>query len=190
VVRRALGKAGLWLFGWQLVGEIPAPRRSVVIGYPHTSNFDFPMMLLLSFALDVSFHWVGKMELFEGPFGWVYRALNGIPITRESRTDTVTQLAERFEEGGDLLLAIAPSGTRKAGTHWRSGFYHIAVAAKVPIMVGFIDFGRRRGGIAGTISPSGDIVADMDLIRALLSQVKGYRPQTQIPIRLREELEE
>ena len=176
--------------GWRLVGEIPAHRRAVVIGYPHTSNYDFPMMLLLSWALNVSFHWVGKVELFEGPFGWVYRALQGIPIQRNSRTDTVTQLAQRFDEGGELLLAIAPSGTRKAGRHWRSGFYHIAVAAKVPILVGFIDFGARAGGIADTILPSGDILKDMDRIRASLSHVKGYHPQTQIPIALREEMEE
>ena len=88
-LRRLLGRMGLWLMGWRLVGEIPAHRRAVVIGYPHTSNYDFPMMLLLSWALNVSFHWVGKVELFEGPFGWVYRALQGIPIQRNSRTDTV-----------------------------------------------------------------------------------------------------
>ena len=99
-VRSVLGRAGLWLLGWRLVGEIPAPRRAVVIGYPHTSNYDFPMMLLLSWAFGVSFHWVGKVELFEGPFGWLFRSLNGIPIHRDSRTDTVSQLAQRFGEGG------------------------------------------------------------------------------------------
>ena len=187
---RVVAKAVLWLLGWRLVGEIPAHRRAVVIGYPHTSNFDFPMMLLLSWALDSRFHWVGKVELFEGPLGWLFRALNGIPIHRNSRTDTTTQLARRFEQDQELLLAIAPSGTRKAGRHWRSGFYHIAVAAKVPILVGFIDFGSRTGGIACTIEPCGDILADMDRIRDALDHVRGYRPEKQIPIRLREEVEE
>ena len=189
-MRRIVGKTGLWLLGWDLVGEVPAHRRGVVIGYPHTSNLDFPMMLLLSWALDVSFHWVGKKSLFEGPFGWLFRALKGIPIHRDSRSDTVSQLARRFDAGGELLLAIAPSGTRKAAANWRSGFYHIAQAANVPILVGFIDFGTRCGGMAGIIQPSGDILADMDKIRDLLSGVRGYKPQKQIPIRLREEVEE
>jgi 1-acyl-sn-glycerol-3-phosphate acyltransferase len=186
-LRRIVGRVGLWLLGWRAVGEVPEDGRAVLIGHPHTSNWDFLIAILGTWALGADMKFIGKQSLFTGPFGWLFRALGGTPVDRSRASDTVSQIAERFAEGGPLLLGLAPSGTRKAGTHWRSGFYYIARAADVPVALGFLDFATRRVGLAGLIDLSGDVPADMDRIRAAYVDFSGRIPDRQIPIRLVEE---
>lgn len=187
-MRRVLGTLGLWCLGWQAEGEVPEDHRAVLVGHPHTSTWDFPIAVLGTWALGVDMKFIGKTSLFTGPFGWLFRALGGIPVDRSTSSDTVALIAERFAAGGPLMLGLAPAGTRMAGTHWRSGFYHIARAAKVPVALGSIDFARRRVGLAALVDLTGDVSADMDRIRAAYAGVRGRNPDRQIPIRMAEEI--
>lgn len=133
---RWFGRAWLRLFGWTL--ESPElPRRLVFIAAPHTSNWDVPFMMATAWALGVRIRWLGKHTLFAPPFGWLFRALGGIPVDRRSPQNLVAEIARRFGESEELILGLSPEGTRDRTEHWRSGFYYIAVTAGVPIGLGF-----------------------------------------------------
>jgi 1-acyl-sn-glycerol-3-phosphate acyltransferase len=186
-MRRWMGKIGLWCLGWEAAGEVPADGRAVLVGHPHTSTWDFPIAVLGTWALGLDMRFIGKASLFSGPFGWLFRALGGMPVDRSRTSNLVSEIAGRFANGGPLILALAPSGTRQAGAHWRSGFYHIARTAQVPVALGFIDFGRRRVGLAGLLNLSGDIRRDMDFIRAAYANIEPKNPERISPIRLAQE---
>jgi len=186
-VRQFLGWLGLWLIGWRAVGDVPEDGRGVLIGHPHTSSFDLPIAILGTWALGVHMKFIAKQSLFDGPFGWLFRSFGGTGVDRSKSQDAVAQLVARFDEGGELLLGLAPSGTRHAGTYWRSGFYHIARAAQVPVAAGFLDYGTRRVGLAGLVDLTGDVHTDMERIRACYAGVLGRNPERQILICLAEE---
>ena len=183
-MRRTVGRLGLWLMGWRVVGGLPEGARAVLVGHPHTSSWDFPLAVLATWSMGVDMKYIGKASLFTGPFGWLFRGLGGIPVDRSKTSDTVAQVAERFAQGEPLVLGLAPSGTRRNGTRWKSGFYHIARASSVPIALGFIDFSTRRVGVADVIDLSGDVAGDMQRIRAAYQGVQGRNPDCQCPIRL------
>lgn len=178
-----LARLILELIGWRMVGEIPAPK-AVLIGAPHTSNWDFPLALLAFWALDIDARWVAKHTIFRPPFGGLLRALGGIPLDRERTTDFVPANVELFEREDALVLAIAPEGTRSRTERWRSGFYWIAHGAGVPIALGFLDYGRRVGGIGGLLFPSGDVEADMERIRAFYADKTAKHPEKVGPVAL------
>jgi 1-acyl-sn-glycerol-3-phosphate acyltransferase len=125
--------------------------------------------------------------MFRWPFGGVMRWLGGLPVNRDGRDDLVRQAVERFAAAPTLLLVVPPSGTRSKARHWKSGFYHIASGAGVPIVCTFLDYRRRVGGIGPAVMPSGDLPADMDLIRAFYAGVTGKYPRQTTPVCLREE---
>ncbi|MEL6546550.1 MAG: 1-acyl-sn-glycerol-3-phosphate acyltransferase, partial [Myxococcota bacterium] len=127
--------------GWAPEGELPKAAKAVVIAAPHTSNWDGYYIILMGFALGIKFAWIGKKALFRGPLGWMLKTMNGIAIDRSGNLDLVTQLAKEFESRSELMLAIAPEGTRSHRDYWRSGFYHIAQTANVPIVMGYLDYG-------------------------------------------------
>lgn len=145
------------------------------------------MFLLLAMAFGVRVSWAGKSQLFKWPYGWITRALHGIPVDRSGRHDMVTQLAGEFRAREKLYLAIAPEGTRKRTEYWKSGFYHLAIAAKVPVVCGIIDYGKKEGGWGPVIPMTGDVRADMDKIRAVYTGVTPLRPENLGPMRLRSE---
>lgn len=174
----------LKLIGWRMVGRVPADR-CVVIGAPHTSNWDFPLALLAFWSLPIEARWVGKHTLFRPPFGWIMRWLGGIPLDRQNTRDFVKQVVDRFEDEEKLALVIAPEGTRGRRDHWRSGFYWIAHGAGVPIALGFVDYGRRVGGIGESIVPTGDLEADLEKIRSFYADIRGKHPEQVSPIRFR-----
>lgn len=174
----------LALIGWRAVGERPAEARYVLIAAPHTSNWDFPLMLFCGVALGVWPAWVGKHTLFRAPFGGLMRALGGIPINRTAAHNMVDQLASEFGAREHLALAMPPEGTRSLVPHWKSGFYYVATKAGVPIALGYLDYSRKEGGIGAPIMPSGDLRADMDRIRAFYAGKNGRHPELQGPIRL------
>lgn len=182
-----LGRSGLALAGWRAVGVRPREAKYVLIAAPHTSNWDFPLMLLCGMALGVWPAWVGKASLFRPPFGGLMRALRGIPIERAAAHNMVEQLAEQFPLRETLALAMPPEGTRALAPHWKSGFYHVAQTAGVPIALGYVDWARKEGGIGTPITPSGDAHADMEKIRAFYAGKKGRFPALQGPVRLRSE---
>ena len=186
-VAGGLGALYLHLFGWRVEGRLPPGTKAVAIAAPHTSNWDLPFMLAVSFVLGVKPSWLGKRELFWGPFGWLMRRLGGIPVDRGTRTNLVQQVAERFAVVDQLFLVIPPSATRTRATHWKSGFYHIARSAGVPIICAFLDYARKVGGVGPMIVPTGDVRADMGVIREFYARVSGKHPALTTPVRLLEE---
>jgi 1-acyl-sn-glycerol-3-phosphate acyltransferase len=173
--------------GWTISGAAPAASRYVLVASPHSSNWDTAVMLLCAAHFGIRLRWVGKRESFRGPLGPVLRRLGGIPIERAGGRGVVASTAEVFRDGAPLALAIAPDGTRSARDYWRSGFYHIARAADVPLVLSFLDWGARRAGIGPTLALTGDIAADMDRIRAFYAGMVGRYPEQTSRVRLREE---
>ncbi|MGH7787853.1 MAG: lysophospholipid acyltransferase family protein [Candidatus Binatia bacterium] len=184
---RTLGALVLRLFGWRVEGQLGAVPRAVLIAAPHTSNWDFVFMLACAYVLHLRPMWLGKQQMFRWPFGGFMRWLGGVPVNRGQRDDLVRQVVERFAATPELLLVVPPAGTRGRAPHWKSGFYHIASGAGVPIVCTFLDYHRRVGGIGPAIMPSGDLCADMDLIRDFYEGVTGMYPEQATPVRLREE---
>ena len=144
-------------------------------------------MLAFAFVLGLRPSWLGKREMFRGPAGPLFRWLGGIPVDRSRRANLVEQAIELFARPEPLVLVVPPSGTRERVEYWRSGFYHIARGAGVPIVCSFLDYGRGVGGIGPVVEPSGDLAADMETIRRFYAGILGrYPAQTSTP-RLREE---
>lgn len=181
---RAVSRWILTLLGWRAEGELPT-RRCVLIGAPHTSNWDFPIALLVMWALEIPGRWVGKHTLFRPPFGGLMRRLGGIPLDRQRTENFVEQVVEWYDRADELVVVIAPEGTRSRTEFWRSGFYWIAHEAGVPIALGYLDYQRKVGGIGGSFVPTGDPRADMEKIRAFYEGKVGKRPQLEGEIRLR-----
>jgi 1-acyl-sn-glycerol-3-phosphate acyltransferase len=184
-MRQWLASRLLALFGWQAEGEPPNLPKYVLVVAPHTSNWDFPVMLLLAVALGIKATWMGKHTLFRPPLGWLMRLLGGLPIDRTVRHNMVEQAVESFHSRERQVLAILPEGTRKRVPYWKSGFYHIARGAHVPIALGYADFKRKVGGIGRVFIPSGDIEADMAVIRDFYQGVTGARPEQFGPVQLK-----
>ena len=183
-----IGRLWLQLAGWRLEGALPpGVTKGVVIAAPHTSNWDLVFMLAVAYALGVRPSWLGKRELFRFPFGGVMRLLGGVPVDRSRRTNLVDQAVARLREATHLFLVIPPSGTRSRAAHWKSGFYHIARGAGVPIICSFLDYRRKVGGIGLSFVPTGDVCADMDKIRAFYGTVTARFPDQVTPMRIREE---
>ncbi len=188
MIARLIGTLALRAVGWRVEGRIPPEvQRAVVIAAPHTSNWDLPLMLAVAWALDVRPAWLGKRELFRGPLGWLFRRLGGIPVDRAVRGNLVAQAAARLHAAERLFLVVPPSGTRARAPHWKSGFYHIARGARVPIVCAFLDYGRRTGGIGPVFTPTGNVVADMDRLRGFYGDISGRYPENATPVRLVEE---
>ena len=186
-MKKRIARALLWLLGWKPEGRRPAARKYVLIAAPHTSNWDLPIMLALAWVFDVEVAWLGKHAMFAWPYGWLMRFLGGIPIRRDRSENRVQQMARAFEEAESLALGVAAEGTRSYRPHWKSGFYHIALAAKVPIVMGYVDYARKRGGFGPELVPTGEVTHDMDKIRSFYSDKSGKNPDCFGDIRLREE---
>ena len=184
---RALARLYARVFGWRLADGLPATRKYVLIGYPHTSNWDFVAMLMFSLIGGVKFSWVGKQALFRRPYGGVMRRLGGIPVDRSRSQGAVEQLVEAFKAADELILIVTPEGTRGHVDHWRSGFYHVAVGAGVPVGLGYVDWEKKTGSFAVLMDLTGDVATDMGRIRAFYEGRTGKRPELAGTIRLREE---
>ena len=168
----------LGLFGWRAVGKVPkGMRKYVIIAAPHTSYWDFPMFLLVVFALRLNLNVFIKHTLFIGPIGWFLSYCGGVPIDRRAAGARVRQTVQEFENNNDMVLLITPEGTRSAQTNWKTGFYHIASEANVPVAVAFVDTAARRAGIDHFITPSGDIDKQMAEIKAFYDTKRGVKPQ-------------
>ena len=147
--------------GWRAVGIVPSPRKFVLIAAPHTSNWDFLYFLGLTQDLGVDAHFMAKKSLFRWPMGGFMREMGGIEVDRSASHNLVEAMVAEFEARDEFMLTIAPEGTRSKSGKWKTGFYQIALAAKVPMVVGLMDYGRKTGGLTVTIWPTGDYAADM-----------------------------
>ncbi len=183
-----LGKLFLGIFGWQSEGGRPVESKYVLIAAPHTSNWDLPFMMSLAWIYQMKVSWMGKHLLFKWPHGSFMRWLGGIPIHRESRSDRVQMMAAEFKQRDDFVLIVPAEGTRSYTANWKSGFYHIARQAEVPIVMGYLDFKRKRGGFGPALMPSDDMRSDMDQIRAFYQDKIGRHPDLFGPVRLKEEM--
>jgi 1-acyl-sn-glycerol-3-phosphate acyltransferase len=187
MMKRWLGEAFLRVTGWKMDGGRPPADRYVVIAAPHTSNWDMPFMLAMAFVYDIPVRWMGKHAMFRAPFGRFFKALGGIPIVRNRPGGVVGQMVEHFENNESLVLMVPAEGTRSHVDYWKSGFYHIARGANVPVVLSYLDFGKKVGGIGPAIELTGDFRADMDTIREFYVDKEGFRPENVGVIRLREE---
>ena len=186
-MRAFIGRSFLRLVRWKLIGGLPSTHKFVFIAAPHTSNWDLVLMIAAARTMKAKVHWLGKHALFRPPLGWVIRAIGGVPVDRRKPQGLVAQAVELFERSDVLRLAVPVEGTRGRRDHWRSGFYHIARGAGVPVCTGFLDYSTRRCGLGDMIHLTGDMAADMDRIRAFYAPIKGKFPALQGPVRLREE---
>ncbi len=179
-----------WLLkrgGWKIEGQPPADKHFVLIAAPHTSNWDLLYLLAFAAVFDVRISWLAKHSLFYPPMGWVMRLLGGIPIVRHKNSNVVDAMVEEFNTRSELVLVVPTEGTRARVEHWKSGFYHIAVGAGVPIVPSYLDYGNKRGGFGPPLTPAGDMVSDMQYFREFYGDKIGKFPELFGPVRLREE---
>jgi 1-acyl-sn-glycerol-3-phosphate acyltransferase len=181
---RDAARLTLKLMGWKLIDLPRRPAKAVVIAYPHTTNWDLPMTLLAIAGLPYGAHWVAKDTLFHGPMGWIMRALGGIAVNRRERTGFVARLAEEFRSHDNFHLVMSTEGTRSQQAGWKSGFYRIALAADVPVIMGVVDYAKREVGLLDCITLSGDADADMARIATCYAGRKGLHHENASPIRL------
>ena len=167
----------LKVIGWKAVGKEIANPRFVLIGAPHTSNWDFPLMLLIVLKLRLQVFWMGKHTLFPFPVGWLMKWLGGIPINRAKSHNVVNETVRQYREHENLVVLVPPEGTRSKVTTWKSGFYHIANNAGVPILMGFVDAAKKEAGLADFFYPTGDVEADIQEIRKFYQDKKGIRAE-------------
>lgn len=181
----SISKIVLKILGWKLDVTIPKEKKFILIGAPHTSNWDFPLALLTFWTLDVKIYWVAKIQMFRGPLHYFFTALGGIPVDRAASNGFIDQIAEKIKQTDKMALAISPEGTRSRTKYWKSGFYYIAMAANIPIYLGYINYKHKTLGFKTVLYPSGDIEADMKIISDFYADIEGKRPENQGPVRLK-----
>ena len=175
-VLRIISLACLKISGWKRSGELPEDKKYVIIAAPHTTNWDMPITLMLAFAYRVKIYWLGKESLFKFPFRTIMRWMGGIPVDRKKSNNMVEAAIDIFKKAGDMILAVPPEGTRQRTRYWKTGFYYIALGAGVPIATGYLDYPTKTGGIGPVIMPTGDLQADMSVIKKFYSGIKGLYP--------------
>jgi 1-acyl-sn-glycerol-3-phosphate acyltransferase len=176
-ILRGISLVGLKLLGWKAIGTPPEQQRFVLIGAPHTSNWDFPLMLMVVLKLRLQVYWMGKHSLFPFPFGALMRWLGGIAINRSKAHGVVDQVVELYRRGDQLVVLVPPEGTRARVKEWKTGFYHIANKAGVPILMGYVDSATKQAVLADFFEPTGHLEDDMVKIRAFYATKKGIRPE-------------
>lgn len=169
------------ILGWKVVGNTNMSKdtikKAVIIAAPHTSWKDFVIALLLRQVLNVKSNFIGKKELFVWPFGYYFRSIGGAALDRRSGQNKVQAIARLFESRDEFRLAIAPEGTRNKVEQWKTGFYYIAKAAKVPILMFTLDFENKQNNISQPFYPTDNIEADLKFIKDFFKDVKGKIPE-------------
>lgn len=163
--------------GWRALGEVPRERRFVLVAAPHTSNWDFLYFAGLTADMGIQPHFMAKDTLFRWPWKNFLLDLGGVPIDRSNANNVVDQMAAEFASRDEFMLTIAPEGTRGEVGRWKTGFYHIAVAAQVPLVIGLMDYGTKTGGLGPAIMPTGDFDADMAKIKPFYDSVVPKHPE-------------
>ncbi|MEX1037309.1 MAG: 1-acyl-sn-glycerol-3-phosphate acyltransferase [Acidimicrobiia bacterium] len=172
--------------GWKFIGQVPPDPRFIVIGAPHTTNWDFVAFLAATRQWDFTPKYLGKHTLFDGPFGWLFRRLGGIPVDRSKPGGVLDQVKAEFESNQEFALVIAPEGTRKAAEFWKSGFVKIAAATGVPIVPGGLNYRDKTITLGDPVHYDG--VADnlMDTLRSFYATTEGKHPEGQGPVQIKE----
>ncbi len=163
--------------GWRLVGKLPTLKKYVVIVGPHTSNWDFFIFLLVKFSYRLTVVFIGKHTIFIGPIGWALRKIGGIPVERSSAHNVVDKIVEEFSIREEMVFALSPEGTRRYLDHWKSGFYHIARKANVPVQTAFLDVRSKQTGWGPLFYLSDDRHEDLKKIAEFYSGKLGFKPE-------------
>jgi len=186
-VFKLLSRLYLRWHGWKTVGTWSSEKKFVLIAAPHTSNWDLIHLLAVKCILEADISVLIKHTAFWWPLGPILRAVGAVPVRRDHPERVVEQIVRIFDEAERLCLLITPEGTRGYVPHWKSGFYRIAMAARVPIQLGFVDYAKREAGFGPVFMLSGDVHADMDKIRAFYADRTGRYPEQAGEVRLHEE---
>ena len=174
------------LKGWKVGESIPKEiRKAVVIAAPHTSNWDFIYALATFRLLDLKVKYLIKKELFRFPLKNMLKNTAGIPVERSRSHNLVDDIIQRFNKTDDLYLLIPAEGTRKKVSRWKSGFYHAAIGAGVPIMLGYLDYENKVAGFGKPFQLSGNMEKDMGIIREFYKNIKGKHPENFDPETIR-----
>jgi 1-acyl-sn-glycerol-3-phosphate acyltransferase len=174
---RFLSNSIMRLIGWKVEGALPNLPKYLIIGAPHTSNWDFLLFLATIFHLKVDARYMGKAELFRGPFGWFFYWCGGIPVDRKKSQGLVEQMVEACNNSDKFILTIAPEGTRHKVKEWKRGFYHIAKGAGIPIIMAKVD-GKKKAMCVGEIFHlTEDMEADMLAIQDAFKGMVGINPR-------------
>lgn len=172
-----IGKLWLRFWGWKIEGTLPYKPKYVIILAPHTSNWDGFLILPAAFALGLKFNFLGKKELFIWPVGVLLEAMGGIPVDRKANKDTVSQILDEIEKRDQVIIGIAPEGTRSLTPYWKSGFYHIARKANLSLSFAYLDYDRKRAGFDEGMELSGDVDKDLNVIRKFFAKVPAKHPE-------------
>jgi hypothetical protein len=181
-----IGVAFLKLLGWKVEGTPPSVPKYIVIVAPHTSNWDYPIALAISWYFRMKGAWLGKSDVFNWPIlKYIFKKTGGIPVYRGTRQGLVEQAVEVFEQREELILALTPEGTRAKVVYWKAGFYRIALAAGVPISLGYLDFKRKAGGFGPLYYCTGDQEEDLAFIRSFFDTVTPRHPSLRSEVRFK-----
>ena len=181
-MKRILSKIIFWLIGWESIGDFNYPKKCVVIAAPHTSNWDFLIGRCYGYILGIQVKYLIKSSFFVPVLGALFKWNGGIPVFRNSKSNLVDQIVERFNNTDALILGIAPEGTRSRVEKWKTGFYHIAYKANVPILLLAVDFKHKKIGVINSMKPTGDMDTDMLFIQNQFKNFKGKIPENYNPI--------
>ncbi len=188
VIRRALARAFWATSRWRLRSQpYDTNRPTLLVGAPHTSNWDFVLMLAIAWRLGIPVRWLGKASLFAGWRGPIMRGLGGIAVQRDDAARVVDEVVARVHAGEVFGLVVTPDGTRGGNEYWKSGFYRIARATGMPVTLGYVDRTTMTTGLGPTIDLTGDVAGDMDRIRAFYADKAGLRPERRTEPRLQNE---
>jgi 1-acyl-sn-glycerol-3-phosphate acyltransferase len=165
------------LMGWRVEGKLPDLPKFILIGAPHTSNWDFFMFLGVIFHLRENVRFMGKAELFRSPLGWFFYWCGGIPVDRKKSQGLVDQMVTACEKSDRFILTIAPEGTRHFVTEWKMGFYHIARNAGIPIVMAIVDGKNKTMRVGQVFHPTENMAADIKAIQEYFAGVVGINPK-------------
>jgi 1-acyl-sn-glycerol-3-phosphate acyltransferase len=173
-MKQTISQRLLDAWGFQVEVPVPLPKKCVVPVVPHTSNWDFPLGLLVRAAIDTDIHFVGKDSLFKGPLGPIMRSLGGHPVDRSKRNNFVSSVVDLFNEVDELRLCLAPEGTRKRVDKLKTGFYWIARGAEVPLILCRFDWAKRLVSFSPPFYPTADAEADLAYINDYFAGIRGF----------------
>ncbi|MCB9335971.1 MAG: 1-acyl-sn-glycerol-3-phosphate acyltransferase [Flavobacteriales bacterium] len=166
------------LFGWKTVGEIPKDlHKYVIIAAPHTSNWDFFFGRLYFYMKDIPVKFFIKKDWYFPPFSYLFDKMGGIPVNRSKSSNLTDEIADSIKNYDRIAILVTPEGTRKYSPNWKKGFYFIAQKANVPIVLGYLDYEKKIGGIGPVFYPTGDVDKDIETIKSFYKDKKGKFPE-------------
>lgn len=175
---KLISKLYLWLIGWKIDGSIPPEvRKCVLVAVPHTSNHDLPIARAILYVMDVNLKYLIKKEWIRFPLGPVFKASGAIAVDRQKNANLVESIIEIINNADDIVVVIPAEGTRKLVKKWKLGFYYVALGAGVPIVLSYLDYEKKIGGIGPTFYPTGNLVEDMQQIRDFYKNVVPRHPE-------------